>query len=92
MSIEMPAAEVFALADRLSAAAEEADDAGARLGGPAEVGRPLQAAVDAFLDGHRVAAAAMAGELRWLGTAVASVAASWLALDAALLAPDGEVP
>ena len=92
MSIELPAAEVFALADRLSAAAEEADDAGARLARPAAVGSPLQAAAEAFLDGHRAAAAAMAGELRWLGTTVASVAASWLTLDAALLAPDGDGP
>ena len=90
MSIELPAAEVHALADRLVQSAEEADDAGARLAAPAAVGGPLQAAVESFLDCHRVAAAAMAGELRWLGGTIAAVADSWVALDGSLLAGQGE--
>jgi hypothetical protein len=46
----------------------------------------LQSAVEAFLDGHRTAGRALAGELAWLGATVAAVADSWLALDRALLA------
>ena len=90
MSIELPSAEVHALAGRLVQSAEEADHARARLAAPAEVGGPLQAAVEAFLDCHRAAAAAMAGELRWLGSAIATVADSWLALDGSLLAGPGQ--
>jgi hypothetical protein len=85
MSIELPTAQVYALGDRLRAYADEADDAGARLAAPAGVGAALQPAADAFLDCHRAAIAGMAGELRWLGATVASVADSWLALDASLL-------
>ncbi|MBW8767489.1 MAG: hypothetical protein JF630_15135 [Geodermatophilales bacterium] len=85
MQIEIRAAEVHALADRLQVMADEADDAGALLDGHTAVGAALQPAVEAFLDCHRAAARAMAGELRWLGATAASVADSWLALDAALL-------
>jgi hypothetical protein len=87
MSIELPTAEVYALAGRLRASADEADDAGARLAARAEVGAALQPAADAFLDCSRAAIAAMAGELRWLGATVTAVADSWLALDASLLGP-----
>jgi len=91
MSIEVPAAEVHALSGRLVRSAEEADDAGARLGGTHGVGETLRVAVESFLDCHRAGAAAMAGELRWLGGTMAAVADSWLALDGSLLAEPGQV-
>jgi hypothetical protein len=86
MSIEMPALEVYALADALRNCAAEADEAQHRLAVPTHVGGPLQTAVEAFLDSHRTAGHAVAGELRWLGETVSGVADSWLALDGALLA------
>jgi hypothetical protein len=86
MSIEMPALEVHALADGLRSRAAEADEAQHRLGPPTSIGGPLQPTVEAFLQSHRTAAQALAGELRWLGDTVAAVADSWLALDHALLA------
>jgi hypothetical protein len=89
MSIEMPAQEVYALADRLKASAEEADETGDRLGDPVDVGGPLQPAVESFLDCHREAARAIAGELRWLGSTIASVAEAWLRLDGSLRVPRG---
>ena len=85
MSIEMPALEVFAMADGLRSRAAEADEARHRLGAPTHVGGPLQPTVEAFLQSHRTAAQALAGELRWLGETIGSVADSWLALDDALL-------
>ena len=61
--------------------------------GAARGRRPaLQAAVDAFLESHRAAGRALAGELAWLGDTVAAVADSWLRLDGALLAPHGRPP
>jgi hypothetical protein len=89
MSIQMPAAEVHALGSRLVQSAGEAEDVGARLTRAAEVGSPLQPAVESFLDCHRAAARAMAGELRWLGSTIATVADSWLELDGSLLAGPG---
>jgi hypothetical protein len=86
MSIEMPAAEVYSLADELRSRAAEADEAQQRLVGPAAVGGALQSAVEAFLVSHRTAGQAMAGELRWLGDTVTAVADSWLALDGSLSA------
>jgi hypothetical protein len=86
MSIEMPAAEVHALADELRDRAGEAEEAQLRLAGPAHVGGPLQPAVEAFLLSHRTAGQALAGELRALEATITSVADSWLALDGALLA------
>ena len=51
---------------------------------------PLQrAAVEAFLDSHRMAGRALAGELQWLGDTVAAVADSWLAFDGTVLAASG---
>jgi hypothetical protein len=85
MSIEMPAVEVYALADALRSRAWDAEEAVSRLGGGGSVGGSLQPALEAFLDGSRTAAQAMAGELHWLGTTVSAVADSWLALDGALL-------
>ena len=93
MTIEMPAAEVHALAHALSGQAETADEARARLtavvGG---VGPELEVAVGEFLDCHRIGAAALAGELRLLGATVARVADSWLGLDEVLLAARGRAP
>jgi len=82
----MPALEVYALADALQACAAEAEEAQHRLTVAADIGGPLQPAVEAFLDSHRTAGQALAGELRWLGVTVTAVADSWLALDGALLA------
>jgi hypothetical protein len=89
MSIEIRALEVHALADTLRATAGEADVVGVRLADAAPVGEDLQPAVEAFLDAYRTTGRALAGELRWLGSTVAAVADSWMALDAALVAPAG---
>jgi hypothetical protein len=86
MSIEMPALAVHALADGLRARAAEADEAQHLLAAPGDVGGPLEPALEAFLQSHRTAAQALAGELRWLGQTIAAVADSWLALDGDLLA------
>jgi hypothetical protein len=90
VTIEIPAAEVYALGDALRASADVAADVAARLVGPAAVGGPLQPALDGFLECHRTAAGALAGELDWLGRTVAAVADSWLRLDGSLLAPRGQ--
>jgi hypothetical protein len=89
MSIEMPAAEVYALADRLRAAVGDAEEIPVRLRGTPQAGPGLQVAVESFLESHRAAGRALAGELAWLGDTVAAVADSWLALDGSLLAPSG---
>jgi hypothetical protein len=86
MSIEMPAAEVHALAAELRRRSDDALEAASRLGRHAFVGGSLQPTLEAFLAGHRTAGRAMAGELQWLGDTVSGVAASWLALDGSLLA------
>jgi hypothetical protein len=91
MSIEMPAAEVHALAGTLRGAAGDAEEIGARLNPAGNVGNALQPAVEAFLDGQRTAGRALAGELAWVGATVAAVADSWLALDRALLASPGRM-
>jgi hypothetical protein len=87
MSIEMRALEVHALAATLRDVAGEADLIGVRLAGAPAVGGTLQPAVEAFLDCHRTAGLALAGELRWLGSTVAAVADSWVRLDGSLVAP-----
>jgi hypothetical protein len=89
MTIEVPAAAVYGLAVALRAQADLAAEVAARWAGPAPVGGPLQPAVEGFLEGHRTAAVALAGELDWLGRTVAAVADSWLRLDGSLLAPRG---
>jgi hypothetical protein len=89
MSIEMPAAEVRAMAGTLRGAAADAEEIGARLDRAGDVGDALQPAVEAFLDSHRTAGRALAGELAWLVATVAAVADSWLALDRGLLASRG---
>jgi hypothetical protein len=91
MSIEIRALEVYALAGTLRDTAGEADLIGVRLAGTRAMGGPLQPAVDAFLDCHRTAGLALAGELRWLGSTVSGVADSWMRLDGVLVAPAGRM-
>lgn len=88
MSIEMPAAEVYRLANTLRGAAGAAEDFGARLRDTGDMG-DVQAAVETFLDSHRAAGRALVGELAWLGDTVAAVADSWLHLDGTLLPSHG---
>jgi hypothetical protein len=85
VSIEMSAAEVYGLANDLRGAAGAAEDIGARLRDPGDVGQSVQGAVETFLESHRAAGRAFVGELTWLGDTVAAVADSWLHLDGALL-------
>ena len=93
MTIEMPAQEVYALANALTGQAETADEARGHLTSVAAGDvAALAPAVETFLDDHRVGAAALAGELRWLGGTVAAVADSWLGLDEVLLAARGRAP
>jgi hypothetical protein len=89
MSIELPTAEVYALADALRARAGTAREARVRLGVAASAGGPLEPAVEEFLVCSRMLTDALAGELEWLGVTVAGVADSWVALDASLLARRG---
>jgi hypothetical protein len=93
MTIEMPAQEVYALANALTGQAETADEARGYLAEarPHDMGA-LAAAAEAFLADHRIGAEALAGELRWLGGTVSAVADSWLGLDEVLLAARGRAP
>lgn len=93
MTIEMPAEEVYALAAVLAGEAATAEEAAARLPRYADgAGPDLEGATEEFLDCHRVAAGALAGELRRLGGTVSAVADSWLGLDEVLLAARGRAP
>lgn len=85
--LQVPVAEVHDLAHALRSSAEIADDAGARLGDGSDVDGPLAEPAAALLGCHRTLAAAVAGELRWLGSTVAAVAGSWVELDATVLPP-----
>jgi hypothetical protein len=89
MTIDVPAAELYALADALRAQGEEAAGLPGRLSGVPPVGGSLQAPVETFLDAHRAGAEALAGELRWLGDTVGAVTDSWLGLDGSLLGDRG---
>lgn len=90
MSTEMPAAEVYALANALRSASGDAEEIAVRFRNVPAVGsRALQAAVDTFVDSHRTAGRVIAGELAWLGGTIEAVAHSWLRLDGALLAGHG---
>jgi hypothetical protein len=91
MTIEVPAAEVYALAAAVRSMADVAVEAVRLLGESRPVHGPLQPAVEGFLECHRTASCALAGELDWLGRTVASVADSWLRLDGSLLTPRGQV-
>ena len=88
-AIEVPPAEVYALAGDLRAQAEFAREIAGRLAGPPEVGGPLQPALVEFLFCHRTAAHALAGELDALGSAIAAAVDSWLGLDRGLLGSCG---
>jgi hypothetical protein len=96
MSIEMPAAEVYRLANALRGAVGDAEEIGVRLRDVPRVGGGTDAAVAAFLESHRAVSRALVGELSWLGDTIAAVADSWLRLDGTLLggvaAPHGQVP
>ena len=89
MTIEVPSAQLYALADALRAQGDEADEGAARLAAAPEVTGPLAGAAGAFVEAHRVAGAAVAGELRWLGGTLAAVADSWLGLDGSMPARPG---
>ena len=89
MSIEMPAAEVYRLANTLRGAGGDAEEIGLRLSDVPRVGGSTDAAVAAFLESHRAAGRALTGELSWLGDTVAAVADSWLRLDGSLLPSHG---
>jgi hypothetical protein len=89
MSIEMPAAEVYRLANTLRGAVGEAEEISVRLRETPVVGGALGAAVESFLESHRAAGRALAGELAWLGDTVAAVADSWLRLDGSLVPSRG---
>ena len=91
MTIEVPAAEVYALGATLRSQSAVAAGAVRHFVGSAPVGGPLQPALDGFLECHRAAASALAGELDWLGSTVSSVADSWLQLDGSLLPVHGQV-
>jgi hypothetical protein len=91
MPIDMPAAEVLAMAASLRRSAADADEIGVRLRGTHSVGGDLQPAVEAFVESHRVTGEVLAGELRWLGVTIAGVADSWLRLDGALVRARGRM-
>jgi hypothetical protein len=84
MPIEVVPAELYALAAVLQAAADSGDRTVAEVPG-APVAGPVGEALEAFGETLRTAAGCLAGELRWLGTAVAGAADSWLCLDGSLL-------
>jgi hypothetical protein len=84
MPIEVVPAELYALAAVLQAAADSGDRAAAGVpDGP--VAGAVGEALQAFGETLRTAAGCLVGELRWLGTAVAGAADSWLGLDGSLL-------
>jgi len=92
MVIEVVPAELYALAAVLDAGADRADRSAAAVpegSGPGAVGP----AVVTFCEAVRTAGTCLAGELRWLGGAVAGAADSWLGLDGSVLpVPGTEVP
>ena len=90
-TLRVPPEEVYALAAAIGEGAHPADDVAARLGAAPAVGGPLQSALEDLYVCHRTAARAVAGELRWLHTTIASVVDSWLDLDGSLLALRGEM-
>jgi len=84
MAIEVVPAQLYALAGVLDAAADRAQQVrGALTGDP--VGGPLGPAVAGFAETVGTAGRCLAGELSWLGAAVATAADSWLGLDGSLL-------
>ena len=90
VSIDVPVLEVLSLADRLRAAAVPGHDAAARLVTVEATGAIAAALEDAF-GALGTLARALAVETDDLGDTVASVARSWMALDAGLLTRRGQV-
>ncbi|WP_369139554.1 hypothetical protein [Modestobacter versicolor] len=88
MAIEVVPEQLYALAGVLDAASTPADRVAAALPGD-PVGGPLGGAVTAFGEAAGAAGRCLAGELRWLGGAVAAAADSWLGLDGGLLPVPG---
>jgi hypothetical protein len=84
MAIEVAPAQLYALAGVLDGAADHARRAGSALT-EEPVGGPLGPALAAFTETASTAGRCLAGELSWLGGAVAAAADSWLGLDGALL-------
>jgi hypothetical protein len=89
MTIEVPPGQLHALSDALRAQGALAEEVTRRLAAAPVGTGPLAGPAEAFLEATRAAGAAVAGELGWLGAAVAAVADSWLGLDGWLLAPRG---
>jgi len=88
MAIEVLPVQLYALAGVLDGASGRAAQAGTAVD-PAAVGGPLATAVLGFTETVRTAGSALAGELSWLGGAVAAAADSWLHLDGSLLPARG---
>ena len=88
MSIEVVPVQLYALAAVLDGAAARAGQAGAAVE-PPPVGGPLGTAVAGFAETVQTAGRSLAGELSWLGGAVAAAADSWLHLDGSLLPARG---
>jgi hypothetical protein len=84
MAIEVVPAQLYALAEVLDAAAGSAARVGPALPGD-PVGGPLAEALAALCETTGTAGRCLAGELGWLGRAVATAADSWLGLDGSLL-------
>jgi hypothetical protein len=83
MAIEVVPAQLHALAGVLEAGSVRAAQAAGAVDG-ADVGGPLGAAVAGFCEAVHTAGGCLAGELAWLGGAVAATADSWLRLDGSL--------
>jgi hypothetical protein len=84
VSVDVPVLAIFDLTDRLHAAAQAGHEAAARLAPVPALGE-LSWVIESFLSCMRLAARGAAAETDLLGTAVAGVAESWLALDGALV-------
>jgi hypothetical protein len=88
MAIEVVPVQLYALAGVLDAAAASTARAGAALAVD-PVGGPLGDAVAGFCETAGTTGRCLAGELSWLGGAVAAAADSWLGLDGSLLSVAG---
>jgi hypothetical protein len=84
MPIEVVPAELYELAAVLQAAADRADLVPSQTPTDQVTGA-VGPAVLALGEILQTAAACLTGELRWLGSAVAGAADSWLGLDGSLL-------
>ena len=89
MTIKIYVPEVLALADMLRNSSGDAEEIAVGLDGAPRIGGSMQSAVEGFMESHRTAGRALAGELQWLGSTFAAVADSWLQLDRALVKPYG---